>query len=291
MIFSFLILVGFGTIVYICATLFVRSLIRNRRDPKQQKNYQVESFSSTPEHLRPHYVQKPRNYTTRVVEEAQAENTFTFNKLNNEDSFALRQAKQYVEAQREKTTEPIQNNTLLSDKGPQSYEALLKEEMNNQESFALRQAKEYVNSLHQQSKNSIQDTTPLTGQRVQSYEAFLNERNNNYNRVVDARPVPVGNAQIESPKTISNTSDNYGFSVDNTIPIKSQSDVLRYLDMLKTQQGEKIHYVKTGIMAGPDQFRPIEEYKISIHGEEIANLYFNVNTTINAKRIPQGFTF
>ncbi len=346
MLFSFLVLIGFGTIIFVSTILVISGIVRNRKgsNPRQAVDYYQESYSSTPAHLRPHIVQKPRNFDTLVVDRPQTATPYVNSRRNNTRSLNNR-PEQTLRSQNQELRDfnsfieqrPYTNNSIFStavsaspavvretpkpraeapkqvvnpqyeaprpavkpqNGSPKNFDGYIEQKPYANNSFSTYteprsadgQLMNYARSLSGSSVNAARLDPKLGEPQTQSYEAL----NKNYNETKDlmnerirqyARPIR------EQKETDDQLVDDFGFSAQNTIPIKSKDDVLRYLDLLKTQSGEKIHYVRTGTLEGPDEFRPIEEYKISIRGEEIANLYFNLNTPFPARRIPQGFTF
>jgi len=82
----------------------------------------------------------------------------------------------------------------------------------------------------------------------------------------------------------------FGYSVNNPIPINTILETHSYLSRLRTLDGEKVRYFKLGSTSSQVSLHKAQCYKIkNIKGEELAVLYISPFQKKTSEKAPKGF--
>ena len=94
----------------------------------------------------------------------------------------------------------------------------------------------------------------------------------------------------DTPTTVDKSG--YGYSVDNPIYTSSVHNAYVYLDNLKTSDGKKIKYKRSGafygVVCNGKQETAVDEYEITVSGKVYATLFICPYGK-DSNRIPNGF--
>ena len=82
----------------------------------------------------------------------------------------------------------------------------------------------------------------------------------------------------------------FGYSVNNPIPINTILETHSYLSRLRTFDGEKVRYFKTGSTSSLVSLHQVQCYKIkNVKGEDLAVLYLSPFQKKTSEKAPKGF--
>ena len=82
----------------------------------------------------------------------------------------------------------------------------------------------------------------------------------------------------------------FGYSVNNPIPINTILETHSYLSRLRTLDGEKVRYFKLGSTSSQVSLHKVQCYKIkNIKGEDLAVLYISPFQKKTSEKAPKGF--
>jgi hypothetical protein len=83
----------------------------------------------------------------------------------------------------------------------------------------------------------------------------------------------------------------FGLTSTNPIPTRTVFGTISYLAKLRTSEGGKVSYERTGSMESNLSRFPIDSYEvIDAHIKRMGTLYFSPYQKRNSKRVPRGFT-
>lgn len=89
--------------------------------------------------------------------------------------------------------------------------------------------------------------------------------------------------------TIPDGYGEFGHEVTNPIPVNTVMGNIAYLGTLRTLDGKKVQYERTGSTMAPNIDSPIDEYEITVDGRIIATIYISPYHKKNSERPPKGF--
>jgi len=82
----------------------------------------------------------------------------------------------------------------------------------------------------------------------------------------------------------------FGYSVNNPIPINTILETHSYLSRLRTLDGEKVRYFKVGSTSSQVSLHKVQCYKTkNIKGEDLAVLYLSPFQKKTSEKAPKGF--
>jgi hypothetical protein len=81
----------------------------------------------------------------------------------------------------------------------------------------------------------------------------------------------------------------FGHDVSNPIPVNTVMGSIAYLGRLRTMDGIKVQYERSGSTSADNIDQIIDEYEISANGEKVANLFFCPYNKKNSDRPPKNF--
>lgn len=89
---------------------------------------------------------------------------------------------------------------------------------------------------------------------------------------------------------LPNSEGEFGKTPSNPIPCKAVFGNTAYLSRLRTLDGTKVVYERTGSTTSDVTSHPVDMYKISRpNGDRLATLYISAYHKRNSAKIPQGF--
>ena len=98
------------------------------------------------------------------------------------------------------------------------------------------------------------------------------------------------NPQATELDTISGGKGEFGLEKTNPIPTYGIPSKTAYLNSLRTSNGERIGYIRTGSFEVDNIIKPVDEYEIfNFQGETIAFLYFSAYHRKTSIKSPLGF--
>ena len=82
----------------------------------------------------------------------------------------------------------------------------------------------------------------------------------------------------------------FGYSVNNPIPINTILETHSYLSRLRTLDGEKVRYFKLGSTSSKVSLHKVQCYRIkNVKGEDLAVLYLSPFQKKTSEKAPRGF--
>ena len=81
----------------------------------------------------------------------------------------------------------------------------------------------------------------------------------------------------------------FGYDKTNPIPVRGMMGVPAYLNMLWTEDGEKVEYSRIGQAVAPNIDSPIDMYGIRVKGEYCCKLNFCAYYNATSHLAPEGF--
>ena len=81
----------------------------------------------------------------------------------------------------------------------------------------------------------------------------------------------------------------FGYEATNPIPVNTVYGSISYLGKLRTLNGTKIQYERTGSTSAQNIDQLIDEYVILDNGQKIASLFICPYNKKNSERPPKGF--
>ena len=83
----------------------------------------------------------------------------------------------------------------------------------------------------------------------------------------------------------------FGYELTNPIPVNTTFGSTSYLAKLKTMNNLKISYDRIGSFSSPVSNHPVDGYKITLDGKDLATLYISCYHKKNSEKTPKNFKF
>ncbi len=83
----------------------------------------------------------------------------------------------------------------------------------------------------------------------------------------------------------------FGYDLTNPIPVNTTFGITSYFSKLKTMDNKKVLYERIGSFNSPVSNHPVDGYKISFNGKELATLYISCYHKTNSEKAPKQFKF
>lgn len=96
-----------------------------------------------------------------------------------------------------------------------------------------------------------------------------------------------GTAENEIPEGYG----EFGYELTNPIPVNTTFGTTSYLSKLKTMDNLKVSYDRIGSFSSPVSMHPVDGYKISLDGMDLATLYISSYHKKNSEKTPKNFKF
>ena len=81
----------------------------------------------------------------------------------------------------------------------------------------------------------------------------------------------------------------FGYELTNPIPVNTTFGSTSYLEKLKTINSLKVSYDRIGSYSSPVSIHPVDGYKISLDGKNLATLYISCYHKKNSEKAPKNF--